>query len=287
MKHSNNAARIRIWRQKKGVEDAVDRTVIGYADLKTPEFASVNPLMKVPALVLPSGSTIFESPVILEYLEEKYAEKGPSFKPENLEDRARMNLMLRIHDLYIASPNCTQPGFSHTQGCMYLSTAWHGAARAMDIDTRAAKLRELWQHLVWMEENMDASPFLVGDQMTLADMTWFPTTIFMEFLLPRVFGWHDIFNEGGTFPKFTKWFTHLRQDPVFESCRQDIWEYWETMEAEGQFEPIKEELKAKPHYKWNYTDLTYLANSHLSEVKWGPSTIAKIAINDPFHSPTN
>merc|ERR1712151_512538 len=109
MKHSNNAARIRIWRQKKGVEDKVDRHVITYADLKTADFARVNPLMKVPAIVLPDGSTIFESPVIMEYLDEKYADCGPCFKPENLEDRARMNLFLRIHDLYIASPNCTQP----------------------------------------------------------------------------------------------------------------------------------------------------------------------------------
>ena len=33
-----------------------------------------------------------------------------------LQERAFMNLLIRIHDLYIASPNCTQPGFSHTQG---------------------------------------------------------------------------------------------------------------------------------------------------------------------------
>merc|ERR1712166_275369 len=119
MKHSNNAARIRIWRQKKGVQDKVDRTVVEYPDLKTPMSAKLNPLLKVPAIVLSNGSTIFESPVILDYLEDKYAEDGPSFRPDNHEEKARMNLFIRIHDLYIASPNSTQPGFSHTQGCMY------------------------------------------------------------------------------------------------------------------------------------------------------------------------
>merc|ERR1712166_1633440 len=166
-----------------------------------------NPLLKVPAIVLANGSTIFESPVILDYLEDKYAEDGPSFRPDDHEEKARMNLFIRIHDLYIASPNSTQPGFSHTQGCMYLSTEWHGPSRGMGPDTRAAKLRELWQHLVWMEENMDAKPFMVGDKLSLADMTWFPTVIFMEYMLPRVFGWQDFFNcEFDEFPKFSKWF---------------------------------------------------------------------------------
>eukprot|EP00971_Amphidinium_carterae_P347633 6489725-Amphidinium_carterae.1 len=36
--------------------------------------------------------------------------------------RARVNLLCSIHDLYIASPNCTQPNFSHTQGaCLHVA----------------------------------------------------------------------------------------------------------------------------------------------------------------------
>ena len=31
-------------------------------------------------------------------------------------DRAFVQLLVRIHDIYISSPNCTQPHFSHTQG---------------------------------------------------------------------------------------------------------------------------------------------------------------------------
>ena len=35
--------------------DKVDRTVVEYPDLKTPMFAKLNPLLKVPAIVLANG----------------------------------------------------------------------------------------------------------------------------------------------------------------------------------------------------------------------------------------
>ena len=37
---------------------------------------------------------------------------------------------------------------------MYLSTGWHGAARGMDLDTRAAKIAEIWKQLNWLEEQV-------------------------------------------------------------------------------------------------------------------------------------
>ena len=65
-----------------------------------------------------------------------------------------MNLYIRIHDLYIASPNCTQPGFSHSQGAMYLApyeTKHCPAVRCMDRPTRAAKIAELHKQLRWFD----------------------------------------------------------------------------------------------------------------------------------------
>merc|ERR1712107_496960 len=123
------------------------------------------------------GVTVFESNVILEYLEDKYRSHEPSFKPKTPEGRQVMNPMMRVHDLYIASPNCTGPGFSHSQGAMYLSYGWHGPERGMDLKTRALKFAEIWKQLTWLNANI-VGPYLVGDNITLADLTWFPTTIF-------------------------------------------------------------------------------------------------------------
>jgi len=244
--------------------DVIDQKIIQYPDLQSAEFAAVNPLKKVPALIRTDGATVFESNVILSYLEDKYGELGQPFKPPTAEGRAHMELLGRIHDLYIASPNTTAPGFSHSQGAMYLSTGWHGPARGMDLPTRAAKLGEIWRQLQWLEAEAAKSaphgPHLLGEQLTLADLTWFPTCVFMEFMLPRFFGWPALFDPHAAspaptpFPHLARWYTALQRTPAFADVRQDIWGYWETMEAAGQFAPIVAEMAANtdPSLKFAY-----------------------------------
>lgn len=270
MVHSNNAARVRLWMQLKkpgGMEEAIESRIVKYPDLQTAEFAALNPLKKVPALIRADGTTVFESNVILSYLEDKYKEEGPSLEPPTPEGRQSMQLLCRIHDLYIASPNCTAAGFSHSQGSMYLSNKWHGVARGMDLPTRAAKVAELWRQLSWLEQQVAAvqktparGPHLLGEQLTLADLTWFPTCVFMEFMLPRVFGWPHIFDPISTapaptpFPALAAWYTAVQESAAFRSVRTDIWEYWEQMEAAGQFQPIIDEIESNtdPTLKFTY-----------------------------------
>mmetsp|Transcript_55367 Transcript_55367/g.177598 ORF Transcript_55367/g.177598 Transcript_55367/m.177598 type:complete len:579 (+) Transcript_55367:50-1786(+) len=254
MIHSNNAARIRLWlKLKSGMVDKVNVRMLTYPDLQSPDFAAVNPLKKVPGLIRSDGQCVFESAVILSYLEDKYSCESPAFRPSTPEGRQAMDLMIRIHDLYIASPNCTAPGFSHSQGAMYLSRGWHGPARGMDVEARAAKLTEIWKQLVWLEAAI-VGPHLVGSELSLADFTWFPTCVFMEFMLPRVFDWPEIFKEGaGTpFPRLAAWYTAACNIQAFAETRDDIWGYWLKMEAEGQFKPILQEIADAPGHKWRY-----------------------------------
>ena len=265
--HSNNAARVRLWMQLKregGMEELIETRVVAYPDLQTAAFAAVNPLKKVPALIRTDGTTVFESNVILGYLEDKYDDAGAPMKPPTPEGRQEMELLCRIHDLYIASPNCTAPGFSHSQGAMYLSTGWHGAARGMDLKTRAAKIGEIYKQLSWLEAHIASAgrpgPYMLGTQLTLADMTWFPTSVFMEYLLPRFFGWPQIFDPASTtpaptpFPALARWYCAMQKNAAFASVRSDIMGYWEQMEAAGQFEPIVAEIAANtdPTLKFTY-----------------------------------
>merc|ERR1719414_1941021 len=114
----------------------------------------------------------------------------------------------------------------------------------MDLPTRAAKIRELFKQLTWLNGEI-VSPYLAGSKVTLADFTWFPTTIFMEFMLPRVFGWPDIFRQtDGPFPKLAKWWTKISEEPAFQTVRQQISEHWAQMEQKGQFKPIIAEVTA-------------------------------------------
>merc|ERR1712157_211106 len=168
----------------------------------------------------------------------------PPMKPPTPEDRQHMELIIRCHDLYIASPNCTAPGFSHSQGAMYLSYGFHGAARGMDLKTRAAKVEEIWKQLTWLNGQIKG-PYMCGDRVSLADFTWYPTTIFMEYMLPRVLGWPDVFREeAGPFPAIAKWWLKVSAEPKFAEVRQEIFEFWEVMEEAGQFKPIRDEIGA-------------------------------------------
>jgi len=104
---------------------------------------------------------------------------------------------------------------------MYLSpyvTKFCAAERVMDLDTRSKKLAEIWKQLNWLEDQCKG-PYLAGDKITHADMTWFPTAIFMEFLLPRVFDWPAVFHETEVFPNLTKWHAKCNENPHFAKVR--------------------------------------------------------------------
>ena len=144
MLHSNNAARVRLWMALKkpgGMADAIDVKMVTYPELQTASFAAINPLRKVPGLLRADGTTVFESSVILNYLEDKYRDEGPAFTPPTPEGRQEMELLCRVHDLYIASPNTTAAGFSHSQGAMYLSAGWYNPSPARHPQPRTTARR--------------------------------------------------------------------------------------------------------------------------------------------------
>jgi len=70
--------------------------------LGSAEYKKVNPLGKVPALVLDNGQLIAESELINEYLEDKYPEKP--LLPKDAEGRAKVRSFTRHHDLYLEPP---------------------------------------------------------------------------------------------------------------------------------------------------------------------------------------
>jgi glutathione S-transferase len=192
MEISNNSARIRLWLRIKGLTDGelVETKMISMTDLRTPEYEKINPWKKVPAFITETGQFLFEAVVIMSYLEDRFGQAiapEPKLVLDTPDDRAFVNLMVRCHDLYVASANCTQPNFSHTQGCMYLDptpTAFTPARRTMDAKTRAAKLAELHQQLTWLEGQAKL-PYLAGDRMSHADLTWWPTIVFCVIIHQR------------------------------------------------------------------------------------------------------
>lgn len=262
VKHSNNSARCRLWlRLHGGLEDHVETLMLSHDDLdQGKKLDAVNPLKKIPAFVTDTGLNLFESFVILSYLEDRFGvgsntAAGPSFVLDTPDDRAFVQLLVRIHDIYISSPNCTQPYFSHTQGCMYLDatpTEFTPERRTMpDAKVRASKLKEIYDRLCWLEETIKL-PYMAGERITHADITWFPTCIFMEVLLPYVFGWAPIFYETKHFPQLTQWFESCSRNEHFASVRKDIFDVLMQQKDVGRFDGVREVVRNNHDLKWMY-----------------------------------
>jgi glutathione S-transferase len=99
---SNNGARCRIIIYKKELDESEVSIVtpMEIGGLRSEEFLSKNPQGKMPTMCCAeSGFNIPESDTICRYLLSTYADKGPSFQP----DDCKSNLLSRIHDMYLTT----------------------------------------------------------------------------------------------------------------------------------------------------------------------------------------
>lgn len=192
---SNNGARIRFIIYKKSLQD--DRIDIispkNIGGLRSEQYLSFNPLGKMPLLVEPSGYSLFESQVIESYLLDKYKGTGPDLIPTTPESRGLASLVVRIHDLYIAT----------IQGCMYkpMETA----------EARAAQIKELSFYLDVVEHVVAQSPgpFICGEKISYVDSALMPTFVFLLHMLPKYFFWKSVFTKR---PRLEQWWNALASD---------------------------------------------------------------------------
>lgn len=186
---SNFATKSRIAIYEKGLNvELVDPPGgLGSADYK-----KVNPLGKVPALVLDNGQLIAESEIINEYLEDKYPEKP--LLPKDAEGRAKVRAFTRFHDLYLEPP--MRAVFPKLFG------------QPMDDKVVQEKIADVNNRLDQLEA-MIGSPCAAGNAFTLADAALAPTMFFLTNFLPQ-FG-----SKGPTEgrPKIAAWWSKVQEQP--------------------------------------------------------------------------
>jgi glutathione S-transferase len=196
---SNNGARIRSIIYKKGLEDHFAiKSPAEVGGLSSEKFKSLNPYCKMPVLEIHDQDVdlaLPESQVIESYILDKFHDVGPTLIPDNAEQRSIATLIVRIHDLYMAS----------VQGCLY---------KPMEsAEDRAAQVAQISRQMDIIEHYC-IGPFLAGAEMTYADTAIMPTFVFCNYILPRYFGWPTIFENR---PKLEVWWNLMLQDPV--TCR--------------------------------------------------------------------
>ena len=207
---SNNGARCRIILYKKDIDETEVRVVppTDMGGLKSEAFLSLNPQGKIPTLHCPSlGFTIPESDTICRYFLTKYADKGPSFLPDDY----KSNLLSRFHDMYLTT----------IQGCLYKDRPPFGI-----FGTRTDALSEFLKQLRLMDDLLNENDvYLCGSEVSLADATIFPTMVFAKHMLPK-FGFPDALPS-----KIDAWFERVKLiDPAFKRAFDEV--RWTCMHAE-------------------------------------------------------
>jgi glutathione S-transferase len=135
------------------------------------EYKKLNPTGKVPALEV-DGLVIPESEVINEYLEDRFP--SPALRPVDPAARARMRLLSRFEDLYLA------PIRSALFGQMNPKTR--------DAGVVTVKLTELAQRLDQLETLVVAEPYAAGADLSLADCALAPAFFFLTRFVPALGG---------------------------------------------------------------------------------------------------
>ncbi|MBV8774552.1 MAG: glutathione S-transferase family protein [Deltaproteobacteria bacterium] len=182
--------------------------------MKSAEYLRINPLGKIPTLDA-DGTSIPESEIINEYLEEKFP--TPALLPRSPEARAKVRVFTRFHDLYLDPP----------------LRALFGQLNPKTRDEKIVneRLTELQMRLDQLE-SMLAEPgsFAAGPNFTLADCALAPTTFFVTNVLPG-FGAKTPLEHR---PRLAAWWSKVQERPSVKKALDEMAEAMKAMMGSGR-----------------------------------------------------
>ncbi|MBI3453807.1 MAG: glutathione S-transferase family protein [Rhodospirillales bacterium] len=159
------AARVRGAIYAKGLPVEIATPPDGWRT--SPEFRAINPMLRIPVLVLDDGASIPESAVIVEYLEDAYP--GPALRPRSATALARVRLITAVADLYVMQ--AMMPVFHMADAATRDETAIK--AQCAKLDTGLAQLDGL----------LDAGAYAHDGRLTTADVWLTPVRFSLDALL--------------------------------------------------------------------------------------------------------
>lgn len=165
-----NPRRTRIFLAEKGITLPTEQVDLGAMQQKSPAYSAINPLQRVPALVLDDGTVITESIAICRYFEELQPE--PPLFGRGALDIARTEMWNRRLELHLLFP------VSH----VFRNS--HPAMKEMEVPqvpawAEANKPRIL-EFLTVLDAELKDRPFVVGEVFSVADITGLVAVDFMK-----------------------------------------------------------------------------------------------------------
>jgi glutathione S-transferase len=133
----------------------------------SPEFRKLNPLVRVPVLVLDDGTSLAESGVIVEYLEDAYPET--SLRPRSPKDLARVRFITQVAEQYV------MPSIMPLFGLF--------DAKARDEAAISAAVAKLDSALRQLNGLLPPGSYASGDRLSTADAWLMPVRYSLEGLM--------------------------------------------------------------------------------------------------------
>jgi glutathione S-transferase len=183
-----NPRRVKVFLAEKGITVPVEQVDLGKLAHKSPGYAAINPLQRVPALELDDGTIISESIAICRYFERLHPE--PPLFGTDTKDMAVVEMWERRIEFHLLGPishvfRNSHPAMKEME--IPQIPAWADANKPRVMDFLGLLDRELGQHR-----------HVAGDRFSVADITGMIAVDFMKpakLSVPDQLGnikrWHD------------------------------------------------------------------------------------------------
>jgi len=161
------------------------------------DYMKINPIGRVPALVLDDGRVIPESEVICEYLEDTYPE--PSLRPADAWGRAQVRLISRLCDFYLV------------MAMTPLFAASGRSRRTWDATAIDKALEAVEAALGYVEHHLGTEGYAVGSRLSQADGALIPQLMLAYEWAPGLF---ERESPLGKHPRLAAYWAAIGRDPI-------------------------------------------------------------------------
>ena len=165
-----NPRRVRIFLAEKGIAIPYEELDLMKGALKTPEFSKLNPLQRVPVLILDDGTPIGETMAICRYFEE--TQPKPALFGTGARERAVVEMWNWRMEMHLLQ--CVAHAFRHLHPAMAQLevpqvSAWGEANKPRVLDM-----------LQIMDRELATRPYIAGSNVSVADITALVAIDFMR-----------------------------------------------------------------------------------------------------------
>jgi glutathione S-transferase len=190
--------RVRLVLYAKGIEVEIIEPPGFHSSAESKgDYLTINPIGRVPTLVLDDGRALPESEVICEYLEDAFPD--PTVRPAGAWERAQVRLISRLCDFYLV------------MAMVPLFNASGRARRTWDAARIDAALAEVEASLGYIEAYVGEAGYAVGAALTTADGALIPQLVLAYEWAPALF---DRPSPLGKHPKLAAYWAAIQKDPI-------------------------------------------------------------------------